>query len=490
VVAVAFAARLYRLGEESLWIDEAISFGRSRLSWPELLADSIARKHVPTYFVVLKAWLTFGDSEAMMRFPSVVFSTVVALLTYATGVLLHGRLAGVVAGLLVALASMQVHYGQEARMYALLSVATSTALLALTWLSLHPQAATAPPWRRVRAQAGVPSDPGSSAQDDPLPPIGRGAVAAWLGVALGSTLALYSHNTAFFFVAALNAAAAVIWVASPGARMPFARNWFLCMGVVLALWAIWLPTLLSQSGDMRETWRGREPNWPWVRGVLIDLYAFGDRSGATALLLVVLVGVAAHTLRQRRRLFWSTLAFAGVGACAALAVSQVIPMFYRRLLIWESPAWFLLVGVGVAALPRALAALIGVLLASLVVPNLVSYYARETKPGWRPLIQMLSDETDGSSLILSARAERFLDYYYGRHSDPLPARTYQRAKPQRLERQIGDAPEFFLIGQNREADYQRVVAKLKRMQRYKAIWTKRSQNAVLSKYRLRPGGKR
>jgi mannosyltransferase len=463
VFAVALATRLYQLGEESLWIDEAISFGRARLPWPELLEDSIRRKHLPTYFVVLKAWMQLGDSEWMLRFPSALWGAGSAVLVYATGVVLHGRLAGLLAGAMVAFASRQVHYGQEARMYALFTLATSAALLGLSWLAKHQDLAASLPSRR----------------DWP-------AGLAWLSVFSGATLAMYTHNTAVFFLAALNLAAIMAWLAAPGWRKGFARNWLTCMLAVIGVWAIWLPTLLRQSGDMKETWHGRAPEFAWVRDVVVDLYGFGDGSFATVLLVVVLVGVAGYVLRDRPGLFWSTLAFAVGGALASLVVSQVVPMFYRRLLIWESPAWFVLIGVGIAGMPRLVAGFVAAALATIVLPILWQYYGRETKPAWRPMIQALSDDSTAGAKILSARGERFLTYYYERKTDPLPPRAFEKAK-ENLERQLDGVDEFYLVGQTQEDRYKQAQAWIKRSKRYKTVWTKRSQNAVIVKYRLRPG---
>ena len=157
------------------------------------------------------------------------------------------------------------------------------------------------------------------------------------------------------------------------------------MAAVFGVWAIWLPTLLRQSGDMEETWHGRAPEFDWVRDVILDLYGFGDHSFATLLLVVVLVGVAAYVLRDRQRLFWSTLAFAVGGALAALVVSQVVPMFYRRLLIWESPAWFVLIGVGIAGMPRLRGRLRGGGARNhrAPVPARATTHARPSPPGGR-----------------------------------------------------------------------------------------------------------
>ena len=183
---------------------------------------------------------------------------------------------------------------------------------------------------------------------------------------------------------------------------------------------------------------------------------------------------------------WSTLAFAVGGALAALVVSQVVPMFYRRLLIWESPAWFVLIGVGIAGMPRVVAGFVAASLASIVLPLLSQYYGYESKPAWRSLIQALSDDSASGAKVLSARGERFLTYYYERKTDPLPARAFEKVK-QNLERQLAGVDEFYLVGQTQEDRYKQAQAWIKRSRRYKTVWTKRSQNAVIIKYRSRPG---
>lgn len=494
VAVPALIARLYELGQESLWIDEAITFGRIRLPLRELIADTIKRKHLPTYFLMLKGWAQLGDSEWMLRFPSAIFGVVTALLAYAAGVVLHGRVAGLAAGLLVAIASGQVHYGQEARMYALLSVATTLALLGLSRLAREPELAGAWPFaRRANVSHLAPTESASepaAPTSPPAPRMTRSSKRAWLYVFAGTVLALYTHNTAAFFVVALNAAAFAVWIAAPRRWLGFARNWLLCMACAFVAWAPWLPTLLGQTTDVREHWRGREANFEWSREVLRDLYAFGDASGASGLLALVLVAVAAYGLRERKRLFWGTLIFATAGTLAAYLASQSVPMFYRRLLIWTGPPWFALIGVGIASLPAVVSCAAGAALLSLLLPGLAAYYARDTKPGWRPLIAKLSEQTDEHSLILSARAERFLTYYYERKDDPLPRRPFVKVRTPNLDGYVHDAQEFFLVGQSSELDYREIQASIARSHRYKAVWTQRSQNAVLIKYRARAPAKR
>jgi hypothetical protein len=204
---------------------------------------------------------------------------------------------------------------------------------------------------------------------------------------------------------------------------------------------------------------------------------------------LTLVAAALFALRDRKRLFWSTLAFALTGTLAAWAVSHAVPMFYRRLLIWTGPPWFLLIGVGIAGLPRKLAAFVALVMATLLLPGLADYYARDTKPKWRPLIQKLSDDSNPNSVILSAHAERFLTYYYERVTNPLPARSYQRVKSEDFERYVKNVDEFYVVAQAQEVDFRNLEARIRATRRYKMLWTERHQNAILIKYRARSTNK-
>lgn len=486
VGAVALWARLHQLGEESLWIDEAISFARANRSYDALIADSIQRKHLPTYFLILKAVLAYGDSEWMLRLPSALFGTATALLGYALGAVLAGRGAGLACGLLVACAPLQVHYGQEARMYALMTMATAAAMVGLAWLGCHPELAAASPRALLRASRATPAPAAGLEGAGPSPETARRATGAWLLVLLGTVLAMYTHNTSPVFAVALNAAALIVWLGMPGARRGFARNWLLCMAAVVAIWSFWLPTLLRQTATMPTTWHGRPASTEWVTGVLVDLYLFGDETGLLACLLLALAGCGVYALRARRHLALMLLALALVGPLLTYALSQHVPIFYRRLLVWAGPPWFALVAIGLASLPRPAAAVLACALAVLVPLRLAGYYAAETKPAWRPLLQKLASETTPDSVILNARGDRFLAYYFGRTSDPLPERSFKRVKTEptekHLARWVGDAEVFYLVGQTQEHAFKNVRLLIAKTRRYRQVWFDRRQNAAVVKY--------
>ena len=120
IILLATAVRLFRLGHQSLWFDEARSFTRASMSLPETLRQTLTVLHPPLYSFTLHFWLKVGHSETLLRFPSAAFGVLAVPLIYQLGRLCMSRRTGLMAALLLALDPFHVWYAQEARMYSLL----------------------------------------------------------------------------------------------------------------------------------------------------------------------------------------------------------------------------------------------------------------------------------------------------------------------------------------------------------------------------------
>lgn len=114
---LALAIRLYRLGEQSLWLDEAFTLWRAGLPMPSLL--SAGDTHPYLYYLLFRYWAQLGSGEFFYRLPSAVLGSIAVGLVYWLGKLLAGRRVAVGAAALLALSPLHVWYSQEARMYAM-----------------------------------------------------------------------------------------------------------------------------------------------------------------------------------------------------------------------------------------------------------------------------------------------------------------------------------------------------------------------------------
>ena len=116
-----------------MWTDEFHTLGAVQKPWGEMIRERLANGHLPTYFILQKAWVGMvGTADWAMRFPSAVYGALLVPMV----VVFAWR--SVSRALLWALLGMAVLNGtmlwasQEARMYSLLAVA-ATACHWLYW---------------------------------------------------------------------------------------------------------------------------------------------------------------------------------------------------------------------------------------------------------------------------------------------------------------------------------------------------------------------
>ncbi len=125
LLMAAFAIRVYQLGASDLTFDEAASAFIADKPYGEMLTylRGATREHPPVYYGLLRAWtLAAGRSEYALRFFSVLFATLGIALAYRLGRRILGRSLGLLAVALLVVQPFHVHYSQDARSYALMTV--------------------------------------------------------------------------------------------------------------------------------------------------------------------------------------------------------------------------------------------------------------------------------------------------------------------------------------------------------------------------------
>ena len=129
---LAFALRVAGITAQSLWRDEvdALIFATRPLS--ELLAMfRQPGQNGPLFFLALRPWLAAaGWSEFALRLPSALAGALAVPIFYMLmRRLVHDRKPAAIAALLMATAPYLIWYGQEAKMYAALTVLAPASLL-------------------------------------------------------------------------------------------------------------------------------------------------------------------------------------------------------------------------------------------------------------------------------------------------------------------------------------------------------------------------
>src|ERR1051326_1282682 len=114
VVGAAALLRLWRLGSESLWVDEAYTLSVAREgAWQVLLHHD---NTPPLHALLLHFWIALaGTSEWALRFPSAVFGAAAVALTFPVARRIAGERAALVATALHAGSFYLWSVSQEAR---------------------------------------------------------------------------------------------------------------------------------------------------------------------------------------------------------------------------------------------------------------------------------------------------------------------------------------------------------------------------------------
>lgn len=121
VFLCALVVRLIAIGQESFFIDEAITRASLGRTWRHVVE---VESSPPLYFFLIRAWASvFGSGHVALRLFSAVTGSLAPALVYLTLRLLDVRRStAVAAGMLLILSPLSVYHSQQARHYALLSL--------------------------------------------------------------------------------------------------------------------------------------------------------------------------------------------------------------------------------------------------------------------------------------------------------------------------------------------------------------------------------
>lgn len=411
--------RFAALGSKSLWLDEAFSLWMARQPVAEMVAWSVRiDHHPPLYYMLLRVWLMFwGDEIGAARALSALLSTLTLPVYFIAGVRLVGRRTALWATLLLVVAPFHLRYAQEARMYALLTLAVAGLLFCLGTVLQAP-----------------------------------GRRWAWWGLAICQAVAMLTHNTATVLVPlALNGAVLGLWWAvrrgwigeDPApARAGFLRSWLTAQAAALLLWSPWAWAFVRQAQVVDAHFWIDAPTWVSVWGTvqsltLAHLPVWLPWAGWWPLLLLVPAGIGAWRWGRRAAQPWLLGTLVLLPPLVELAVSLRRPIFSDRTLIWTTLPLLWLVAHGL--LPQAarwsvrrtvhFAPLAAVVLASSLA--VYGYFAEFRKEPWDVVAATVAAQAAPGDLILfnASWVQLPFDTYFTRMAGPLENEVARRGVP-------------------------------------------------------------
>lgn len=310
IVLLALLIRLYGLTHASIWSDEGFSLELITYPLRAIWVLSGRDVHPPLYYVILQGWMELSASKnlAWARGLSVVFGTLNVALGIWLVLLISTRRAGVVAGLLLALLPIAVHYSQDVRMYAMLGTFLIGATIALVYWVTHPQK-----WGCLVVYAAL------------------------------MVFGFYTHYFSIFCFCSHWLYLVLIRLPRYGGHTYVKRQqWWIANGVMAACYIPWLPSLLRQLSTSNSNWV-----------MPISIYSFpsalwrfftgndGQAHGPVVfwLLLLVYLLLAVRVLLNpsgKYRFQWLLVICAFLTVCAAAGVSLLRPVFVERYLFFSA----------------------------------------------------------------------------------------------------------------------------------------------------------
>ncbi len=331
----AFALRVYGLGTQSLWSDEGYSVHLAGQSLPTILSDIVA-DHSPLYYVLLHFWiLGAGRTEFALRFVSVSCGLLVVALTYALGRRIPGRLAGLLAAFLTAIAPLHVYYAQEARMHILVTALGLASVYGMVRLL---------DWHKwAKGQMGTGAD--------------WPAFAAYVLITAAGLWTFY-YFALLILAQNVYATLYVLRVVYDRQRVgPLVRRWVLAQVGTIVLFAPWAAYAAPR---VLESFRLRAPAFGFASVDLLtalrlclETFSLGPTMdpGLALWLSLPLAALALFGLLTpgtRNRILLAC--WLGVPVLVAWLVNLRFPPFLPRYLLVATPAYYLLAAAGLMAL--------------------------------------------------------------------------------------------------------------------------------------------
>lgn len=398
IILIAAAIRLWGLGDQSVWQDEAYSAVLARQDVSTIVQMQVDDSSPPLYYLLLHFWTSsFGDSEFVIRLLSALFGIgLVAAVLFITSSLFN-RSAGLWAGGMLAFAPLAVYYSQEARMYSLTPL---LAILSVYFCHL--------------------------VSDNPTPK----RVAWFIGITAGL---LYTQNYGVFILLVDG-----LYLLARRRERRDPRPMLALSGVVL-LYLPWLIVLSRQVVGNTTAWI-LPPHLRMLVDTALHLTFKSWRIPTTGLLkvswgiglaaaLVVLVQIIVFAVRliqssqaSERACSWPIFLVLGYMvlpiACAFIS-SYSKPIYVAgRYDSIVQPGVYMLLGLGIASIPLDwLRKALGILLFAVLLISLHAYFTTYWKSNDRDVANWVANNATESDLVLFTDLTVTPFLYYHPNSD-------------------------------------------------------------------------
>jgi len=397
ILIIGIFLRIYKLGTNDLWFDEAMSI-YSVTHLTDTPAWFFHYANPPLYYFFLRLWVVlWGSSEFCMRMLSVIFGIGSLWLVYQFAKKIFCRKVGLLSMLIFAISPVHIWYSQEVRQY------TMTTFFMLATLYFFYIA------------------------------VERNKRYAWYLFTICSIVSVYTTYYAFFM---LPAEGACFFLRKYRSLL---KKWLLVCCIILLAFSPWISSFRQQFDFVK---RGFWIDKPSLKSIITTLENFNVGYSGTkityafSLIIYSLLFIAGiMKWKREKNVLWIHLSFLFVPLIVIFLISQRLPIYIDRQLIAFSPLYYILVADGIEKLKYATFKIFCIL--SLVVFSFLSlqnYYAGNrffndmrtmlsagtyTKKPYKPAVHYLKERFRKGDIIAHSNYHNIAPFcYYGDFDRP------------------------------------------------------------------------
>ncbi len=349
ILAIGLLIRVFHLGFEGLWLDEAYTARLVQSSTEGIIKGAAADVYPPFFYLFLHSWtLVFGESEFSLRFPSVIFSLLTILVAWKMGEKNQEVSVGFIAAIMLTFSPFSIRYAQEARAYSLLAFTIVSSYLFILNFIQSPSKVN------------------------------------FLGFVLTSSIALWSHSIAVIFVG-LQAAWVLLESLLSRKKAPFYLRLGAAYISVGLVYMPWLKIFLTQAKNVGsgEFWLGKPG---FLQALEFIYYDAGSIVGFFILIFFLTLAVKSSQTLYMRGL-WT------LGILTPLIVwgiSQFVPVLTMRNLLPALPAAILIAANALKRMHyKPLQLALSLVFIVGCANTLLSYYSNPQRDQWREAAKVL-----------------------------------------------------------------------------------------------------
>jgi uncharacterized membrane protein len=317
ILLASAVVRLWNLGKQSLWFDETYTAYVAQKS-PDLMMRFLITDgvHPPLYYWMMALWVRlFGTSAGVLRLPSAIAGVLSVGLMYLLVRRIAGKTEAALAALLLGLSPFFVWYSQDARMYAVDCLAAIAAVFVFWQLIQKPS------WKNLA------------------------------GMILAHAVFYGLHYFGVFLLLA-EICFLILFRKKYGACWKF---FLLAQAAAFLPLAWWIAILLRRvNGSFGIGWipkpAGMDPFVTIVNFFFANAGVWTVAVGLGTVVLGVLFALSFFT-RKSPEALWFGLLWLILPILVIWVLSQSVPVYIDRYLIFTLPAAVLLIALGAARIP-------------------------------------------------------------------------------------------------------------------------------------------